>query len=155
TSGAEANTQALKRLGLAPQRYVLYPANFWKHKNHEMLFTAFGMACADAGLDKDIKLVCTGAPGARQQWLIEAARAMNLQDRILFPGFLPTAELARLLANCRGVVFPSLYEGFGLPVIEAMAASVPVACSNTTSLPEVAADATILFDPRVPADIAE
>jgi hypothetical protein len=59
------------------------------------------------------------------------------------------------MANCSGVIFPSLYEGFGLPVIEAMAAGVPVACSNTTSLPEVAADAAVLFDPRVPTQVAE
>ena len=59
------------------------------------------------------------------------------------------------MANCSGVVFPSLYEGFGLPVIEAMAAGVPVACSNATSLPEVAADAAILFDPRFPTQIAQ
>ena len=59
------------------------------------------------------------------------------------------------MADCTGVVFPSLYEGFGLPVIEAMAAGVPVACSNTTSLPEVAAEAAILFDPRVPTQIAQ
>ena len=142
------------RLGLASQRYLIYPANFWKHKNHEMLLTAFGMAC-HGGLAADIKLVCTGAPGARQEWLMSAAHTMNLGDRILFPGYLPNAELAALMANCTGVVFPSLYEGFGLPVIEAMAAGVPVACSNTTSLPEVAADAAILFDPRVPTQIAQ
>lgn len=144
----------LSRLGLASQRYLVYPANFWKHKNHEMLLAAFGMACHE-GLPADIKLVCTGAPGARQAWLMSAGRTMNLGDRVLFPGYLPNAELAALMANCIGVVFPSLYEGFGLPVIEAMAAGVPVACSNTTSLPEVAADAAILFDPRVPTQIAQ
>lgn len=144
----------LNRLGLTPQRYLIYPANFWKHKNHEMLLTAFGMAC-HGGLAADIKLVCTGAPGARQEWLISAAHSMKLGDRILFPGYLPNTELAALMTNCRGVMFPSLYEGFGLPVIEAMAAGVPVACSNTTSLPEVAADAAILFDPRVPTQIAK
>jgi hypothetical protein len=80
---------------------------------------------------------------------------MGLADRIVFPGYLPNAELAALVSNCSGVVFPSLYEGFGLPVIEAMAAGVPVACSNTTSLPEVAADAAILFDPRIPVEIAQ
>lgn len=144
----------LTRLGLTAQRYLVYPANFWKHKNHEMLFTAFGMAFRD-GLSRDIKLVCTGQPGARQDWLIAAARSMNLEDRVLFPGYLLNTELATLIAHCSGVVFPSLYEGFGLPVIEAMAAGVPVACSNTTSLPEVVADAAILFDPRVPTQIAQ
>ena len=143
----------LESLQLTAQRYLVYPANFWKHKNHEMLLTAFGMAC-DGDLPNDIKLVCTGAPGARQEWLMCAAQAMGLGARVLFPGYLPSAELASLMAHCSGVVFPSLYEGFGLPVIEAMAAGVPVACSNTTSLPEVAADAAILFDPRVPTQIA-
>lgn len=144
----------LTRYGLTPQRYLIYPANFWRHKNHEMLLTAFGMAC-HGGLAADIKLVCTGAPGARRDWLLNAARTMNLGERILFPGYLPNEELAVLMANCTGVVFPSLYEGFGLPVIEAMAAGVPVACSNTTSLPEVAADAAIVFDPRIPSQIAQ
>jgi glycosyltransferase involved in cell wall biosynthesis len=152
---ADQSTEVLKRLSLVPQRYLIYPANFWKHKNHEMLLTAFGMACVDGGLPADIKLVCTGAPGARQEWLINASHGMNLSERIVFPGYLPNAELAALISNCSGVVFPSLYEGFGLPVLEAMAADVPVACSNTTSLPEVAADAAILFDPRIPSQIAE
>jgi glycosyltransferase involved in cell wall biosynthesis len=152
--GAEHDKAILGRLGLASQRYLVYPANFWKHKNHEMLLTAFGMACHE-GLPADIKLVCTGAPGARQAWLMSAARTMNLGDRVLFPGYLPNTELADLVSNCTGVVFPSLYEGFGLPVIEAMAAGVPVACSNTSSLPEVVADAAILFDPRVPTQIAQ
>lgn len=153
-TGAASDKGILDLLGLTPRRYLIYPANFWKHKNHEMLLTAFGMACRN-GLAPDIKLVCTGAPGARQQWLTSAAHAMNLGGRILFPGFLPHAELATLMTHCNGVVFPSLYEGFGLPVIEAMAAGVPVACSNTTSLPEVAADAAILFNPRVPTQIAQ
>jgi glycosyltransferase involved in cell wall biosynthesis len=154
SSEAEPNKGVLDRLGLTPQRYLIYPANFWKHKNHEMLLTAFGMAC-HGRLAADIKLVCTGAPGARQAWLMSATRSMSLADRVLFPGYLPNAEMAALMAHCTGVVFPSLYEGFGLPVIEAMASGVPVACSNTTSLPEVAADAAILFDPRVPTQIAQ
>lgn len=143
----------LVRLALTTHRYLLYPANFWKHKNHEMLLTAFGMAC-HAGLAADIKLVCTGAPGKRQAYLAQAARAMNLGERVVFPGYLPNDELAALLANSCGLIFPSLYEGFGLPVIEAMAAGVPVACGNLTSLPEIAANAAILFDPRVPKQIA-
>jgi len=152
--GPAQPAEVLAPLGLAAQRYLLFPANFWRHKNHEMLLTAFGMACA-AGLPADIRLVCTGAPGERQAWLARAVRQMGLEARVVFPGFLPTEHLAVLMRSCLGLVFPSLYEGFGLPVIEAMAAGIPVACSDTTSLPEVAADAALLFDPRLPAAIAE
>jgi glycosyltransferase involved in cell wall biosynthesis len=143
----------LGRLELTPGQYLIYPANFWKHKNHEMLLTAFGMARA-SGLGADIRLVCTGAPGARQQWLKQAAESMGLGDHVLFPGYLANAELLALVTKSAGVIFPSLYEGFGLPVIEAMATGVPVACSNVTSLPEVAGDSAILFNPRVPDEIA-
>lgn len=153
-TGAAHQQGALGRLGFTELRYLLYPANFWQHKNHEMLLTAFGMACQQ-GMPADIKLICTGAPGVRQAWLINAAHSMHLGDRVIFPGYLPNAEIATLLANCAGLVFPSLFEGFGLPIIEAMAAGVPVACSNTTALPEVAAGAALLFDPRIPTQIAQ
>ena len=149
----EPDDSVLGRLGLVAGKYLVYPANFWKHKNHEMLLTAFGIACR-GDLAADVQLVCTGAPGARQDWLMHAAAGMQLGNRVVFAGFVPQAQLAALIAHSSGVVFPSLYEGFGLPVIEAMAAGVPVACSNTTSLPEVAAEAAILFDPRVPTQIA-
>lgn len=148
------NVGILDRLSLQPQKYLLYPANFWRHKNHEMLFTAFNIACRN-GLPEEIKLVCTGAPGERQQFLMSAVESMGLADRIIFPGYLPKDDLATLLGYSAGVVFPSLYEGFGLPVIEAMAAGVPVACSDRTSLPEVASGAALLFDPRIPTDIAQ
>jgi glycosyltransferase involved in cell wall biosynthesis len=143
----------LGRLQLVGGQYLIYPANFWKHKNHEMLLTAFGIA-RNSGLDSNIRLVCTGAPGARQQWLKQAADGLGLGDHVLFPGYLANAELLALITNSAGVIFPSLYEGFGLPVIEAMATGVPVACSNVTSLPEVAGDAAIPFDPRIPDEIA-
>ena len=154
SSGTGLNEKILNQLGLAPKQFLLYPANFWKHKNHEMLITAFGIACHE-GLADNIKLVCTGAPGQRQEWLKRAAQTMGLGDRVVFPGFISNDDLASLIDNATGVVFPSLYEGFGLPVIEAMEAGVPVACSNTTTLPEVAADAAILFDPRIPTQIAK
>lgn len=143
----------LERLGVTANSYLVYPANFWRHKNHEMLLTAFGVAC-NSGLGPDIKLVCTGAPGVRREWLLEAVRSMKISDRVLFPGFLSNSDLAALIRHSSGVVFPSLYEGFGMPVLEAMALGVPVACSNTTSLPEIAADAAIFFDPRLPIQMA-
>ena len=142
------------RLGLVKKEYLLYPANFWKHKNHELLLSAFDIATRN-GLSSAIKLVCTGAPDERQKGLIEKARAMNLEKRVLFPGYLPDNELAVLLSNCIGLIFPSLYEGFGLPVIEAMASRIPVACSNTRALPEVTSGAALLFNPEHPEEIAK
>jgi glycosyltransferase involved in cell wall biosynthesis len=153
-ANAARDETILGRLLLVAGKYLIYPANFWKHKNHEMLLTAFGIA-RRSGLADDIRLVCTGAPGARQRWLARAARGLGLENHILFPGYLANAELLALVTNSAGVIFPSLYEGFGLPVIEAMATGVPVACSNVTSLPEVAGDAAILFDPRIPEQIAQ
>ncbi len=144
----------LGRFGLARGRYLIYPANFWLHKNHEMLITAFGMA-RRGGLADDVKLVLTGSPGERRDWLMRATERLGLADRIVFPGYVSDDELAALMRHAIGVVFPSIYEGFGLPVIEAMAVDIPVACSATTSLPEVAAGAALLFDPRIPSEIAQ
>ena len=134
--------------------YVLYPSNFWRHKNHEMLFTALGVAVA-AGLPEEFLLVCTGAPGDRMDFLKDAARRLGLSERIVFPGYVEDAHIGALMRGARGLLFPSLYEGFGMPVLEAMALGVPVACSNTTALPEITGDAALLFDPRAPAGIAE
>lgn len=134
----------LKKLHLIPQQYILYPANFWKHKNHEMLLTAFQTFLKQT--ETPMKLVCTGAPGERQQWLMKAAKHMGLEESVVFPGYLCADNLAILLSNAKAVVFPSLYEGFGLPLIEAMAAGIPVACSNKGSLPEIAGNAALIFD---------
>jgi len=149
----DKNDESLGKYDITSQRFFLYPANFWRHKNHEMLLTAFAIAC-EGGLAEEIKLVCSGAPGERQDQLRRAAKNIGISQRVILPGYLPKEELAVLMSNCSGVVFPSLYEGFGLPIIEAMAAGIPVACSNTTSLPEIAGDAAILFDPRAPTQIA-
>lgn len=148
-----AGETLLSALGLEQGQYLVYPANFWKHKNHEMLLEAFLLARTQ-GLSDRIKLVCTGAPGERQQWLATAIGSMGLAEHTVLPGYISDEELAVLLKGSRGMIFPSLYEGFGLPVIEAMAAGIPVACSNVTSLPEVASGAALLFDPRIPEQIA-
>lgn len=144
----------LDTLGLTEKKFLLYPANFWLHKNHEMLFTAFGIA-RNIGLPLDIKLVCTGAPGARRDFLIDVARGLGLKNCIVFPGYVTNDELSMLMSSCSAMIFPSLYEGFGLPVIEAMANDIPVACSNLTSLPEVVGLAAITFDPKIPMQISK
>ena len=148
------STMVLTRLSLERNHYFLYPANFWQHKNHELLLTAFEMAIGD-GLPLKMKLVCTGAPTERQKFLIGMASSMGLAERVIFPGYLPNNELAEVLSNSAGMIFPSLYEGFGLPVIEAMAAGIPVACSNTRALPEITSDAALLFNPDNPEEIAQ
>lgn len=137
----------LLKQGIQKGLYLLYPANFWRHKNHELLLLAFAQA-RSSGLINSTKLVCTGALDNRSNWLRHAANSLGLRDSVIFSGFVTDEEYAQLLINSCGLIFPSLYEGFGLPVVEAMAAGIPVACSNVTSLPEIAGDAAILFDPR-------
>jgi glycosyltransferase involved in cell wall biosynthesis/2-polyprenyl-3-methyl-5-hydroxy-6-metoxy-1,4-benzoquinol methylase len=143
----------LARLGVQSGRFLVYPANFWLHKNHEMLLTAWGLYRAQHP-ESDLKLVCTGVPGERMAALVWAAQRMGLDADVVFAGYLPDDEFAALLETCCAVIFPSLYEGFGLPVLEAMASGKPVLCSHATSLPEIAGDAALFFDPRKPQDIA-
>jgi glycosyltransferase involved in cell wall biosynthesis len=151
-SSPEKQAQIIGQFGLSGVRFLLYPANFWPHKNHRMLLTAFGMY-RNRHPRSDLKLVCTGTPGANMDTLRDAATRAGLDGWVLFPGFLPDEEFAALLESSLALIFPSLYEGFGMPVLEAMALGKPVLCSNVTSLPEIAGDAAILFDPRKPADI--
>ena len=142
--------ETLDRLGLRPGGYLLYPANAWPHKNHTALLQAFAAARA-SGLDPAMRLAL---PGAQPERLAGEIAALQLERIVVCPGFIEDAELAALLRHARGLVFPSLYEGFGLPVLEAMAAEVPVACSAATALREVAGDAALLFDPGRVDDIA-
>ncbi len=146
-------TSILDQLGLEPGHYLVYPANFWPHKNHEGLLSAFDLACR-SGLPERIQLICSGAPGPRTSSLRELARRLGLEARVRFPGYLSDPDLAALMIHAVGLIFPSRYEGFGLPVIEAMAAGIPVACSRVTALPEITAEAAILFDPQAPDQMA-
>lgn len=99
-------------------------------------------------------LILPGYPTAHEQDLRERAQALGVQDDVRFPAWVSAEELECLWALARVFVYPSLYEGFGLPVLEAMARGVPVACSAASSLPEVAGDATLMFDPHDAAGIA-
>ena len=140
--------------GLNAGRYLLYPANLWAHKNHELLLTAFAMARAQ-GLDADLKLVCTGDGVGRLEFLRSVLPNLGLQGSVLFPGFVSDSTLEGLRAHALALIFPSLYEGFGMPIIEAMARGLPVACSQTTATGEVAGDAALTFQPGNPGAVAE
>jgi len=151
-SGADTDA-VLAGLGLSRRGYFIYPANFWPHKNHAVLLAAFSLF-ARAHPASSVKLVLTGADTGLAPGLREAAEAMGLADRVLFTGYVSDDDLAALTAASLALVFPSLFEGYGMPVAEAMSLGVPVACSDVTSLPEVGGDAVLLFDPRKPEDVA-
>jgi glycosyltransferase involved in cell wall biosynthesis len=119
-----------------PARYVLYPANLWPHKNHARLLAAF----AALG-DPDLWLVLTGQTYGRE-------RLLAGHDRVRHLGHVPADRLAALYRGATAVVFPSLFEGFGLPPLEAMACGVAVAASDRGALAEVCGDAALRFDPE-------
>jgi glycosyltransferase involved in cell wall biosynthesis len=99
-------------------------------------------------LDDDVLLVLPGLPTAHEQELRALAHELGVAERLRLPDWLSDGSLAGLYALSSAFVLPSLVEGFGLPILEAMLRDVPVACSNTSSLPEVAGDAALLFDPE-------
>ncbi|ELZ0879486.1 glycosyltransferase family 4 protein [Salmonella enterica] len=121
-------------------KYLLCVGNRKTHKNEKCVISAF----AKADIDPSIKLVFTGNPCNDLEKLIIQH---GLSERVKFFGFVSEKDLPSLYKGSLGLVFPSLYEGFGLPVVEGMACGIPVLTSLTSSLPEVAGDAAILVDP--------
>lgn len=131
--------------GLLPGGYALYPASFWLHKNHERLLRA--VAASPVARDPSFRLVLCGALDDRRRAVESLSASLDLGPRILFLGYQPEAVLTALLQGARFLVLPSLFEGFGIPVIEACRLGVPVACSDLPALREVANGAAALFDP--------
>ncbi len=129
------------RLRLDGRRVVLCVAQKRPYKNLHSLVRAL------AELDDDVMLVLPGSPTAYEAELRALAEELHVSARVRFPDWLSDDELERLYALSDAFVLPSLLEGFGMPVLEAMARGLPVACSNVSALPEVAGDAALLFDP--------
>lgn len=143
----EEEDQTLKNLGLHKGEYLFYPANFWQHKNHSLLLIAFNVYLQRNPQSK-LHLVFSGAPSSRMSLLQEATKRMDIEHRVHFMGYLSDREFSAVLSGSKALIFPSLFEGFGVPVLEAMTHRKPVFCSNATSLPEVVADAAYTFDPH-------
>ena len=135
-----------------PPRYVFYPANTWHHKNHARLIDALARYRAATG--ETLPLVLTGIGREGERALAAELDRTALGDSVRVLGFVPSADLPALYAGAACLVFPSLFEGFGMPLVEAMLVGCPIAASRTTSIPEVVADAAVLFDPQDAADIA-
>jgi len=138
------------RHGLGERRIVLSLSAKRPHKNLAALIGALALVAPE----RRPLLVLPGYPTWHERELREAAAAAGVAGDVRFLGWLQGAEIEGLWLLADAFVFPSLYEGFGLPVLEAMARGVPVACSNASSLPEVAGDAALLFDPLDEAAIA-
>jgi glycosyltransferase involved in cell wall biosynthesis len=149
---ADEMSRVAQRYQLAGD-FVLYAGNVKPHKNLERLIDAFHLLRQD-GADH-LKLIVIGDEISRYAALRRAVHRYNLHKYVRFLGYMPDATLAVLYRLATVFVFPSLYEGFGLPPLEAMASGTPVVTSNVSSLPEVADDAALLVDPRDPAAIAE
>jgi glycosyltransferase involved in cell wall biosynthesis len=133
--------------------FMYYPAATWPHKNHKGLLVALKLLKDRYGFDG--KLVLTGISMKSSNEVMREIRRLCLEDTVIVLGYLPNDELPCLYNLARLMVFPSLFEGFGIPLIEAMACGCPVACSNAASIPEVVGDAAALFDPLSNDDIAE
>ena len=133
--------------------FVLYAGNVKPHKNLERLIEAFHLV-RDRGLDH-LKLVLIGDDISRYVALRRAVHRHQLHKYVRFLGYLPEQTLAVMYRLAAVFVFPSLYEGFGLPPLEAMASGTPVVTSNVSSLPEVTGDAAVLVDPYDPKAIAD
>jgi len=136
-----------------PERFMLYPAQDWPHKNHQRFFEALSRLRRVDG--ERITVVLTGSRSITKGSLGAHLERLGIEDQILDLGFVLPSTLLALYELSESLIFPSLFEGFGLPVLEAMSCGLAVACSNCTALPELIGDAGLLFDPRDVNDIAD
>jgi alpha-1,3-rhamnosyl/mannosyltransferase len=135
-----------------PGRVVVYPAITYAHKNHVVLVRALARL---ARSHADVRLVLLGGVGPAETALRAEVERLGLDDRVVRPGRVSDADRDGLYALASGLAFPSRYEGFGAPVLEAMAAGVPVVASACAALPEVVGAGGLLVDPDDPAGWAE
>jgi glycosyltransferase involved in cell wall biosynthesis len=132
------------RLSLPPS-FLLYPAQTWPHKNHERLLEALARIRDERGVT--IPLVCPGRQTRDYKRISGLVEDLALAETTSFPGFVSDLELRGLYELATALVFPSRFEGWGLPVCEAFDAGLPVASSTATGLPDVVGEAGLLFDP--------
>ena len=141
-----------KKYGL-PEKFFFYPAATWPHKNHLNLCKAYKIMKDRFGHNE--KMVWTGTVKENHDFVLKEIKMLGLSDDIVHLGYVPYSDLPGIFNAASLLVFPSFFEGFGIPVLEAMATGLPVACSNSSSLPEVAGDAAIFFNPNNPENMAE
>jgi glycosyltransferase involved in cell wall biosynthesis len=149
---APTSAEAIRgQLDLGERPFVLSVSAKRPHKNLPRLFRALAAIPAE----RRPALVVPGYPTPHEEELHALSAELGIRDDVRMPAWLSAADLEGLYREAAFAVFPSLYEGFGLPVLEAMARGVPVASSNRSSLPEVAGDAALLFDPEIVEEIRD
>jgi len=141
---SEAEVAALKARYRLPERYMLFLGSVEKRKNLHGLLGAYARLQHTGAY---IPLVITGLKPRKYPALAQMLQQLNEPASVIFTGYVPDEDLPAIYCGADLFVFPSLYEGFGLPPLEAMACGTPVVCSNTSSLPEVVGDAAITVDP--------
>jgi len=134
--------------------YLLYLGTMKPSKNIEGLIKAYSILLSENKI-KNIKLVIAGKKGWLYQSIYNLVKELDLEKQVIFTGFIPDNEAKYLIKNAKAFVMVSFWEGFGIPVLEAMSLGVPVICSNAGSLPEITDKAAILVDPKNPNQIAQ
>lgn len=133
-----------------PDRFLLYLGTLEPRKNLALLIKGFARwrAKPDSAAHQDVPLILAGGKGWFYDEIFQLVKELDLTDHIFFPGYIPDAELADWYRAAHLFIYPSLFEGFGFPIIEAMACGTPVLCSQASSLLEVAGDSALTFDPE-------
>lgn len=140
----------VQKYGLLDTKYVLSVGNLVRHKNISNLVKAFGISNVQASL-----VICGAKKDSKYlKEIQDTITQLGVGDRVIFLDYVDVADLPALYSNASLFAFPSLHEGFGIPLLEAMACGVPVLTSNTSSMPDVVGDAAILVDPNNIEDIA-
>ena len=139
------------KYGVDIDKYFLYLGGLQTHKNVRRLIAAFNLLKSDLPVEE--KLIIAGIPSYGKEEVYETAKNSPYSQDIIFINYVAVEDLAAFYSGATALVYPSLHEGFGLPVVEAMACGTPVIATNVTSLPEIAAGAALLIDPLDPKDI--
>jgi glycosyltransferase involved in cell wall biosynthesis len=153
TTCSEDAKAVLARIGVPFERYFFGLGTLEPRKNLPALFDAFAIL-ERRGLDPGIGLVIGGGRGWMDGPIGERLRASGIEHRVHFPGYIDDADLSSFFACAEAFVFPSLYEGFGMPVLEAMIVGVPVLAACRSAMQEVGGDVAQYFDPESPQDLA-
>jgi glycosyltransferase involved in cell wall biosynthesis len=150
---SEAEKGRVRTAWKLPETYFHYPAMLAPHKNHGLLVEALALARQRSG--RDLRLIFTGDPTDGLPRLMALAERAGVASFVRHLGFVPRGDVLPILAGARALLFPSSFEGFGLPILEANQCSVPVLASTAASIPEVAGDAAILLPPGAPGPWAD